>query len=45
MTVSSMMPPLSLVNTLRVPVPGDRPWMSPTTNVSRKVIASAPCRA
>lgn len=43
MTVSSMMPPLSLVNTDREPVPSARPAMSPVTSPSRKGTASLPC--
>lgn len=43
MTVSSMMPPFSLVNTLRVPVPLSSAAMSPTTRVSKKEMASLPC--
>ena len=42
MTVSSMMPPRSLVKTLRVPLPGRTAAMSPTTRVSRKGTASLP---
>ena len=42
-TVSSMMPPFSLVKTLREPVPSASPAMSPTTRVSRKGMASLPC--
>ena len=41
-TVSSMMPPLSLVKTLRVLLPAASPSMSPTTNFSRKGTASLP---
>ena len=41
-TVSSMMPPLSLVTTERVPVPFFRPRMSPTTMDSTNSIASLP---
>lgn len=42
-TVSSMMPPCSLVNMLREPAPLGMPAMSPTTSCSRKGTASLPC--
>ena len=38
-----MMPPFSLVNTLKVPVRSSRLAMSPTIRVSRNEIASFPC--
>ena len=41
-TVSSMMPPDSLVTTLRVPVPSFNPAMSPTTMCWVKATASLP---
>lgn len=44
-TVSSIMPPLSLVKTVRVPEPFSMPATSPTTNFSRKGMASFPCKA
>jgi hypothetical protein len=45
MTVSSMMPPFSLVKQERLPVPSARLAMSPTTRPSRKLMASLPCAA
>lgn len=44
MTLSSMMPPFSLVKTLKVPVRSSRLAMSPTIKVSRNGIASFPCK-
>ena len=41
-TVSSMMPPFSLVTTDRVPVPFFKPAMSPTTMDSVNATASLP---
>ena len=43
MTVSSMMPPFSLVNTLSEPLPLGMPATSPTTRPSKKGTASLPC--
>jgi hypothetical protein len=40
--VSSMIPPFSVVNTDRGPVPGVMPATSPTTRDSRKGTASLP---
>ena len=42
-TVSSTMPPWSLVIRLSVPVPFRRPWKSPTVMCSTKSIAWGPC--
>ena len=44
MTVSSMMPPFSLVKQLSDPVPSLSPAMSPTTSDSVNAIASLPWR-
>mmetsp|Transcript_63054 Transcript_63054/g.186259 ORF Transcript_63054/g.186259 Transcript_63054/m.186259 type:complete len:313 (-) Transcript_63054:341-1279(-) len=44
MTVSSMMPPFSLMTRERHPDPGDRPAMSPTTTFSRNATRSLPCQ-
>ena len=45
MTVSSMMPPRSLVMTLSEPVPSARPATSPTTSDSMNGITSLPCNS
>ena len=42
MTVSSIIPPFSFVNKLRQESPSPKPWISPTTNVSKNFTRSLP---